>query len=124
MNQLFVIDGVSVRRDFDGRYCLNDLHRAAGGEKRHQPSNWSCLTQTQELIAEISSAPELQERPRWSPLLVVLTRGHSSARSWFIPMQCGSARNLTSKSSERSMPYRTLHQCADIRQNSGWRDPA
>jgi hypothetical protein len=30
MNQLFVIDGVSVRRDFDGRYCLNDLHRAAG----------------------------------------------------------------------------------------------
>lgn len=33
MNQLFVIDGVSVRRDFDGRYCLNDLHRAAGGEK-------------------------------------------------------------------------------------------
>lgn len=57
MNQLFVIDGVSVRRDFDGRYCLNDLHRAAGGEKRHQPSNWSCLTQTQELIAEISSAP-------------------------------------------------------------------
>lgn len=56
MNQLFVIDGVSVRRDFDGRYCLNDLHRAAGGEKRHQPSNWSCLTQTQELIAEISSA--------------------------------------------------------------------
>jgi hypothetical protein len=30
MSQLLVIDGVSVRRDLDGRYCLNDLHRAAG----------------------------------------------------------------------------------------------
>jgi hypothetical protein len=27
MSQLLVIDGVSVRRDLDGRYCLNDLHR-------------------------------------------------------------------------------------------------
>lgn len=59
MSQLLVIDGVSVRRDLDGRYCLNDLHRAAGGEKRHQPSNWASLTQTQELIAEISSAPDI-----------------------------------------------------------------
>lgn len=59
MSQLLVIDGVSVRRDIDGRYCLNDLHRAAGGEKRHQPSNWASLSQTQELIAEISSAPEI-----------------------------------------------------------------
>ena len=59
MNQLFVIDGVSVRRDLDGRFCLNDLHRAAGGEKRHQPSNWASLSQTQELIAEISSAPDI-----------------------------------------------------------------
>ncbi len=59
MNQLFVIDGVSVRRDLDGRFCLNDLHRAAGAEKRHQPSNWASLSQTQELIAEISSAPDI-----------------------------------------------------------------
>ncbi|SLK19962.1 KilA-N domain-containing protein [Enterobacter sp. NFR05] len=59
MSQLLVIDGVSVRRDLDGRYCLNDLHRAAGGEKRHQPSNWASLSQTQELIAEISSAPDI-----------------------------------------------------------------
>lgn len=109
MNQLFVIDGVSVRRDFDGRYCLNDLHRAAGGEKRHQPSNWSCLTQTQELIAEISSAHGITGAAPLVTLTGGVNQGHSSARSWFIPMQCGSARNLTSKSSERSMPYRTLH---------------
>ncbi|HCL5287281.1 TPA: KilA-N domain-containing protein [Salmonella enterica] len=59
MNQLLVIDGVSVRRDQEGRYCLNDLHRAAGGEKRHQPSNWSSLAQTHELIVEILSAPDI-----------------------------------------------------------------
>ena len=59
MSQLLVIDGVSVRRDIDGRFCLNDLHRASGGEKRHQPSNWASLSQTQELIAEISSAPDI-----------------------------------------------------------------
>jgi hypothetical protein len=124
MNQLFVIDGVSVRRDFDGRYCLNDLHRAAGVKNVTSLPTGPVLPKRKNSSLKFRALPELQERPRWSPLLVVLTRGHSSARSWFIPMQCGSARNLTSKSSERSMPYRTLHQCADIRQNSGWRDPA
>lgn len=36
MNSLMVIDGIEVRRDIQGRYCLNDLHRAAGGEDRHK----------------------------------------------------------------------------------------
>lgn len=57
MNGLIVIDGVQIRRDIVGRYCLNDLHRVSGGEKRHQPSNWSALTQTKELVDEISTAP-------------------------------------------------------------------
>ncbi|MEQ4898228.1 MULTISPECIES: KilA-N domain-containing protein [Proteus] len=48
MNGLIVIDGFQVRRDVAGRYCLNDLHRVSGGEKRHQPSNWSSLAQTKE----------------------------------------------------------------------------
>lgn len=30
---------VTIRQDSAGRYCLNDLQRAAGGEKRHQPSD-------------------------------------------------------------------------------------
>lgn len=41
MNQLLVIDGVSVRQDNSGRYCLNDLHRAAGGAERHSPNRWT-----------------------------------------------------------------------------------
>jgi len=44
----------SFRRDADGRYCLNDLHRAAGGAKKHTPSRWLRNQQTQELAQEIS----------------------------------------------------------------------
>jgi hypothetical protein len=52
MNQLFVIDGVSVRRDFDGRYCLNDLHRAAVGanERSKEPAKFLSSPQTVELV--------------------------------------------------------------------------
>jgi hypothetical protein len=49
------IADIEVRQDSQGRYSMNDLHRAAGGEKRHQPSNWLQNQQTQELIAEIAS---------------------------------------------------------------------
>ncbi len=55
MNQLMMIDGVSVRRDLDGRYCLNDLHRAAGGAVQHRPSDWLKNKQTQDLVDELSS---------------------------------------------------------------------
>lgn len=53
MNQLMMIDGVSVRRDLDGRYCLNDLHLAAGGEDKHKPSNFLRIDSIRELCAEI-----------------------------------------------------------------------
>lgn len=54
MNSLMVIDGIEVRRDVQGRYCLNDLHRAAGGERRHEPSLWRNLQQTNELVQLLS----------------------------------------------------------------------
>jgi phage antirepressor YoqD-like protein len=44
-----------IRQDAAGRYCLNDLHRAAGGEKRYGPSYWMGNAQTRELIAEIGT---------------------------------------------------------------------
>jgi anti-repressor protein len=49
------VAGVVITQDAYGRYSLNDLHRAAGGEKRHQPSDFLRLTATQELVAEIHS---------------------------------------------------------------------
>lgn len=45
-----------IRQDADGRYCLNDLHHASGGEKRHGPSYWLTNAQTKELVAELGGA--------------------------------------------------------------------
>ncbi|MFV8873613.1 phage antirepressor KilAC domain-containing protein [Serratia fonticola] len=50
MNSMMVIDSVPIQQDQQGRYCLNDLHRAAGGEERHKPRNWYVTLQTQELV--------------------------------------------------------------------------
>ncbi|NCC40477.1 MAG: hypothetical protein EOM21_13675 [Gammaproteobacteria bacterium] len=47
------IDGIAVSKDAHERFCLNDLHRAAGGEKRHSPNYWLDLSQTKELIEEL-----------------------------------------------------------------------
>ena len=47
------VAGVVVNRDPVGRFSLNDLHRASGGEKRHQPSDWLRLDQTKGLIEEL-----------------------------------------------------------------------
>lgn len=49
------IAGVTIRQDSEGRYCLNDLHRASGGEKRHGPSYWLTNAQTRALIDELAT---------------------------------------------------------------------
>ncbi|GEL75514.1 KilA-N domain-containing protein [Myxococcus virescens] len=61
-----VVGEVVVRRDAHGRYCLNDLHRAAGLEKRHQPNDFLRLTSTKEIIAAINSG-----EPRSLPVQTV-----------------------------------------------------
>lgn len=53
MTSQIIISNVSVHQDSDGRYSLNDLHKASGGEQRHQPRYWLALQQTNELIAVI-----------------------------------------------------------------------
>ncbi|SLM63516.1 MULTISPECIES: KilA-N domain-containing protein [Dickeya] len=55
MNTPIVIANIAIRRDTDGRYNLNDLHRASGGEKRHAPSYWLANKQTIALIAELET---------------------------------------------------------------------
>ena len=44
-----VIFDVAVKQDKDGRFCLNDLHKSAGGERRNDPHDWLRLKQTAEL---------------------------------------------------------------------------
>ncbi len=52
MGQLLIL-GVPVRQDSEGRYSLNDLHQAAGGESRHQPAQFVRLDSTDALVREI-----------------------------------------------------------------------
>lgn len=42
--------------DADGRYSLNDLHKAAGFSNKHKPSLWADNQQTKELAQELSEA--------------------------------------------------------------------
>lgn len=54
MNSL-VIANTGIRQDAEGRFSLNDLHKASGGEKRHAPGEWLRLAKTQALVSEIET---------------------------------------------------------------------
>ena len=58
-NQPLVIGEFTIRQDEDGRYSLADLHKAGGALKKHQPTNFLRVEQTQELIAEIESSSDM-----------------------------------------------------------------
>ena len=53
------IANTSIRRDDAGRYSLNDLHRAAGGQSKHRPSVWLANQQAQELVREVDLEAEI-----------------------------------------------------------------
>lgn len=51
MQNAISICNTSIRQ-INGLFSINDLHRAAGSEKRHQPNNWLQNQQTIDFIAE------------------------------------------------------------------------
>jgi hypothetical protein len=48
-----MIGSTSVKMK-DGLYCLNDLHKASGGEKKNGPSYWAALPQTKSFLETTS----------------------------------------------------------------------
>ncbi|MCC4600163.1 KilA-N domain-containing protein [Xanthomonas melonis] len=55
------VANLQVRRDAAGRYCLNDLHQAAGGRERHSPNRFTRTNTFQLLVTELT--PEMAFAP-------------------------------------------------------------
>lgn len=53
MTQLITIQDTLIRTDQQGRYCLNDLHKASGEEIRNRPATWLQNQQTKNLAIEL-----------------------------------------------------------------------
>ncbi len=58
--QPLIIGDFTIRQDEDGRYSLTDLHKASGSLKKHQPTNFLRIEQTQELIKEIEQCSDMR----------------------------------------------------------------
>ncbi|BCZ76145.1 DNA-binding protein, KilA-N domain [Komagataeibacter phage phiKX2] len=55
-NTSLTILSTAIRQDAEGRFCLNDCHKAAGGDAAKRPGEWMRNEQTQALIAEMTDA--------------------------------------------------------------------
>lgn len=68
-----------IRTDAEGRFCLNDFHKEAGGRSKHQPYHWAHLDATKELIDALgnpgfpgfSSEQNQSSEMRIAPLSIV-----------------------------------------------------
>ena len=53
MSSLLIL-GNSIRQDDEGRYCLNDCHKASGASKKDGPSYWLATKDAEKLVAKLN----------------------------------------------------------------------
>lgn len=71
MNNLITITiaGISIRQDIEGRYCLNDLHKASGSSPKNRPNYFLDRAETDDLRLALKESaidggvPEFRHRP-------------------------------------------------------------
>jgi hypothetical protein len=56
MTDPIIISSAKIKINSDGLYCLNDLHKASGGESKHKLSNFLSLDSTKSLLDELLKA--------------------------------------------------------------------
>jgi len=74
-------------RILDGLYSLNDLHRARGARRNHQPANFIRLDTTQVLINEIERSSDLRidnldQSSNLSIAMKAIRGGHKNQGTW------------------------------------------
>ncbi|MNX81198.1 DNA-damage-inducible protein D [compost metagenome] len=57
-DQFPVLRGAVIRRDSEGRICLNDVWRAAGQPANNEPSDWRSLPSTKGILNALRQSPE------------------------------------------------------------------
>lgn len=66
-----IIANIQIRQDDEGRYCLNDCHRASGMSETKRPGNWLKNAQTVELINELGDARIIASDKLVNPVNVI-----------------------------------------------------
>lgn len=61
MNQIITINGEQIHQDKRGYFCLNDLHRAAGGLEKHSPNRWTRTSTYKQLVKALT--PKMAFQP-------------------------------------------------------------
>ena len=70
-HQKLIIANTKIRQDDEGRYCLNDCHRASGMSETKRPGNWLKNAQTVELINELGDARIIASDKLVNPVNVI-----------------------------------------------------
>ena len=83
-NQPLTIGDYSIRRDEDGRYCINDLHKASGGAEKHKPFNFMRNQQTKDLIAEIERENMMLKSEHHKSKAVNTVKGKGLSQGTFV----------------------------------------
>lgn len=59
----------------DGLYCLNDLHQASGGQKKHQPFNFMRNKEVVDLINKLQCSSDMRNKQVFTKLVSGKNRG-------------------------------------------------
>jgi len=79
MSTNLTIISTAIRQDAEGRYCLNDCHRASGGDNAKRPSLWLENAQTKALVAELEGSAGIPAHPT-----NIVTTGQNEGRGTYV----------------------------------------